>query len=556
MNYLQTVNRIRKPFTRVAVGARLEMYHLFRLALHATSRTETNLDKLLLEDAVKLSESTYSIIARSAQGILVDAMKRLNGAYNLIVKSAFKHLSKALDADDHKKIESGLSIFAIKKIKGKLQNDFFNLQKYVDLLHRSLTVDNQNVYKKAYALFSGVRKGITPPSSVCILDEASIDIIRPPDEFIDLEIKAVKLAKENKRKIYFEKLEKLQDKVLSDQDGNGHWKITLLNLELLLNIQAYLEIPTRLDVLLLFHKESAADHPLISRKALEGVARIINKLVISNKYLYDLALMYDLNFIVPTLEVVDTKARDGVSYKEAWQKELHNTEFADYYVDVKPSLGWLFWKDSMLAVSPRPFYRIDMNASDLDTIKTFSEFITKDWFVKIVRLWVADGEANSTFQMADVFTVAALIVLISNGFTPNFTFDDLLSVVDDIYVPDEKSAHIVACELLVGILFGTKYLAAEFWERRDEFVCKYLKKVLNDDLSPDTQGIWNVFSYWLPSQLDIRRFPKVWSEILDFQLDPNSDSAFKDSTRISYMKGLLELCHGDLLIQISSWTFV
>ena len=129
-----------------------------------------------------------------------------------------------------------------------------------------MTVDNQNVYKKAYALFSGVRKGITPPSSVCILDEASIDIIRPPDEFIDLEIKAVKLAKENKRKIYFEKLEKLQDKVLSDQDGNGHWKITLLNLELLLNIQAYLEIPTRLDVLLLFHKESAADHPLISVK--------------------------------------------------------------------------------------------------------------------------------------------------------------------------------------------------------------------------------------------------------------------------------------------------
>ena len=115
MNYLQTVNRIRKPFTRVAVGARLEMYHLFRLALHATSRTETNLDKLLLEDAVKLSESTYSIIARSAQGILVDAMKRLNGAYNLIVKSAFKHLSKALDADDHKKIESGLSILPSRK---------------------------------------------------------------------------------------------------------------------------------------------------------------------------------------------------------------------------------------------------------------------------------------------------------------------------------------------------------------------------------------------------------------------------------------------------------
>ena len=206
-----------------------------------------------------------------------------------------------------------------------------------------------------YVLYTSVRKGITPPSSVCILNESAIDCIRPPDQFIDLEIKAVKLAKENKRKIYFEKLEKLQEKILADESNNGHWKITVLNLELLLNLQSYLEIPTRLDILLLFHKEAAVDHPLISRQALQGISRVVNKLCTLTKYDYDIRLMYDLNFVAPHLTTVDTRPDHGVSYKAKWQEELQNTEYPNYYIDYKPSVGWLFWKNSLLAVDSTPF---------------------------------------------------------------------------------------------------------------------------------------------------------------------------------------------------------
>lgn len=539
VSYLQTINRVRKPFTRIAIGARLELYHLFRVALHATSRTETSLDKLLLEDVVRLSVSTYSSISANAQSILVDAMKRLNGSYSIIIKSAFKHLSKALEINDHQKIESGLSIFAIKKIRTRLQTDFYNIYRYLDLLHRCLNVDNQNVYSSAYVLYTSVRKGITPPSSVCILNESAIDCIRPPDQFIDLEIKAVKLAKENKRKIYFEKLEKLQEKILADESNNGHWKITVLNLELLLNLQSYLEIPTRLDILLLFHKEAAVDHPLISRQALQGISRVVNKLCTLTKYDYDIRLMYDLNFVAPHLTTVDTRPDHGVSYKAKWQEELQNTEYPNYYIDYKPSVGWLFWKNSLLAVDSTPFYKLNLNSSDLETIKTFSEFINKDWVSRIVKLWVTDAEVNSSFQVMDVFVIASLVVLVSNAYTKHFTFHDLLSIIDEIYVPDEKSAHIITGQLIIGILFGSKAMSPEFWEERDEYVSKYLKRILNEDLSPDNQGIWHVFAAFLPGHVDVRRFPKVIDVILNFQLDPNSDSAFKDSTRIAYMRGAI-----------------
>ena len=39
--------------------------------------------------------------------------------------------------------------------------------------------------------------------------------------------------------------------------------------------------------------------------------------------------------------------------------------------------------------------------------------------------------------------IASLVVLVSNAYTKHFTFHDLLSIIDEIYVPDEKSAHII-----------------------------------------------------------------------------------------------------------------
>ena len=165
-----------------------------------------------------------------------------------------------------------------------------------------------------------------------------------------------------------------------------------------------------------------------------------------------------------------------------------------------------------------PFYKLNLNSSDLETIKTFSEFINKDWVSRIVKLWVTDAEVNSSFQVMDVFVIASLVVLVSNAYTKHFTFHDLLSIIDEIYVPDEKSAHIITGQLIIGILFGSKAMSPEFWEERDEYVSKYLKRILNEDLSPDNQGIWHVFAAFLPGHVDVRRFPKVIDVILNFQL--------------------------------------
>ncbi|KAI5952284.1 BLM3 [Candida jiufengensis] len=534
VSFLQTINRVRKPFTRIAIGARLEAYHQSRLSLHATARSETSLDRVLVEDVINLSGSTYATISGSAQKVLLDCMRRISGSYSHIVRSTVKNLTKALEAKDDKEIESILKVLNLKRIKAKLSNDYINLQKYLDLLERCLQVDEQKVNKVAQSLFNGICKGLSTPNYTCLIDHEAIDLIRPPDQYIDLEIKAVQLAKDKKRKLYFEKLKKLEDKILEDDKSTLHWKLTLQNQEFLTNLQSHLDIQLRGDILEKLFYQAAGDHPTISRQALFGIFRLIDKLRVISSIKYNLNNAYDLDYLPENLLKVDTTG----SYTSKWFKEMSD-ENPEFYIDTKPNSGWLFWGDSILVESSKPNYKWKINELDHSALVRIGLLIDKEWFLKIVKMWVAEAENNNAFQIIDVQITSTLIYLISNDYTPNLTFTELLSVVDDIYEPDEKSAHIVTCELLAGILLASRETAPKFWDQRDEFVIRYLKQILEHDISPGTQATWVVFCFWVPSHMDYRRFQKVIDEILNFKLDPKSDSAFKDTARITYAKTVL-----------------
>lgn len=539
---LQHINKVKKPFTRTAIGARLETYHLFRVVLHATSRTQTDLDKVILEDVVKLCFSTYSAISKSAQATLVDAMKRLNGSYNVLMRSSLKYLSKAIEDNDIPRIESGLHTFSLKRIKYKIQNDYFNIQKYVELLQKCLLVDEAKVNELAHKLFKGVYNNITPPSSTCIIHNwDEIDCIRPPDEYIDLEINVVKLAKENKRKLYFEKLRKFENMVLTNEKSNSHWKSTSLNLYLLINLQLELEIPINKQVLDLLAVESANEHPLVSRLAIKGSANLIKRMYFLESINYNLSNAYDFEFIPRNYISINTTPKDGVSYLETWKNELQSIK-PHYFIDSKASSGWLFWGETMFALDANVENLVIKHPLAMEALNSFGSHVNKAWFLGIVKLWIADNESNFAFQGSDVLFTVNLVYLISTGFIRAMTFKDLISVIEEVYDADEKSSHIVVCELISGVLIASKvvYNDLQYVEERDEFLVKFLGDLFENDLNPDNSGVWSIFSWWLFSLVDFRRFPKIIEKCFtSFKIDPDSDSAFFISTRLSYIKSFV-----------------
>lgn len=532
---IQRINRIRKPYTRIALGTRIEAYHNLRVALHATSRSMSELDKLLLEDLVKLSVSTYSAISKSAQATLVDAMKRINGSYNVIIHSTFKHIYKSLEEKDHKKIASGLRIFGLRRVRNKLHNDYLNLERYVDVLHRCLDFDDYDVQDLAQSLYKGIYNGIAPPSSVCLINSFYVDSIRPPDEFIDLEVKAVRLAKERKRKIYFERISKLEDCVFGKAKRAAHWKITLLNLCLLINLQQDLEISLRQEAFQIIAKEASSGHPTISRLAIKGITNLINKLYVLQLFDCNLKNVYDINFVPIDQKIIDTNPHEGQSFYQLWMKEMSSLD-PKYFIDQRPYVGWLFWDSSRRALKQEESSQLVFSKTDMKALEALTSSIDYHWLEGIVSLWITENEANSAFQGADVFFIASIFFLIAAGHIENIKFEEIMNLIKSLYVKEEKGSHIVVCEIASGYLLSSKFNNEVDRKHHDQMLSSFLEEIFAHDLTPDNRGVWNIFSWWIPSHVDCRRFPKTRNVVTDFS--SQYDSAIY-ATRLSYLRSYI-----------------
>lgn len=538
INELQQINRVRKPFTRFGFGSRIEAYHLLRVALHATFRLMTDLDRILIEDIAKLSCSGYTSIAEPAQSTLMDTMKRVNGSYNTVIRSAIRSLTKAILETNTKRIRSALSVFELKRIKNKLHNDFTNLSKYIGLLHKCFTVDDEEVNEIAHRSFKELCGQICPPRKICILQHDLVDSVRPLDEFIDLEVKAVTYAKEKKRGLYLKKIAKIEELLINHEKTNHHWKTSCDNMLLLIDLQIEYEVPTSQDVFALLSQAARSDHPVVSKTALKGLTKLLNKLEVLSSYNYDIEDAYKPSYVMKGLEQIDTRPHGGESYSETWKKELKN-EHPEYYVDYRMGRGWLFWDDTALVVSNDVSPDFNLSDEDEALLKAFSKQVNKAWFSGIVELWLTENEVNFAFQGTDVFFTALIVSLIQKNYICNLALDDVLAVIGSIYEPEEKSSHIVVCELVTGVLIASKSFDADAAQKRDDFLVGFITNIFQNDLTPETKVIWNIFAWWLPAHIDSRRFPRIRDVILGFKLDKDSDSALMEATVLGYMKSFV-----------------
>lgn len=536
-NELQQINRVRKPYSRITFGSRIESYHLFRSSLHAASRTMSDLDKLLIQDVTKLSCSTYRAISDPAQSTIVDVMKRVNGAYGVIVRSTIRHLTKGIQEKNYRQIESALSVFELKKINLKLHGDYMVLKKFMELLQSCLAIDDEDVRDVAQGLYKDMCSAIYPPRKCCIIDHELVDAIKPPDELIDLEVQAVTMAKEKKRGLYLSKIDKVQNAVVGYEKENSHWKTSYYNLMFLTELQLEYELDTNPEVFQLVTEAISSDHPLISKLAVKSMTKLFHKLKILSTYDYNLSNAYDVSYITRDQKIIDTQPVDGKSFYDTWMKEVQSSK-PSYYWDNKFNQGWLFWGESMVMVNSNGHNNLTLKKKDEAILHSFAESVSRDWLLEIVDLWIDDNEANSAFQGADVSFTTGLIMLIYEGYITNLSFEEILEVVKEVYEPEDKSSHIVVCELISGILNASKYMRDEWIASRDDFIVTFLKGLLARDITPETRHVWNILFWYVPSHVDSRRYPKVRDILFDFPINGDSDSAILEATVLSYIRSM------------------
>lgn len=537
---LQDTSGYKKLFTRMSLGARIERYHRQRVVIHAGSRFQTKLDKILLDDIITLSMSIYSAISQSAQEVLDGATKKLVGSYGILIDTVFKHLETVIKENDYKKVKSALKIFTVGRLKNRIYGDYRNVAKYAQFLLQCMNIDDQPTNEIANRLYKSLSIFIKIPSSICIFDEKVADLIKPPDFSVDMNIKLLRLAKEKKRHLFLHYLKKLQDLILSQENTKeNHWKVSVINMELLINLQIDFEVQTNADVIELLVKRARVAHPAISGVAISGLTRLFSKIIQLSNFSYNIRHLYDVSHISHEMKVVNTNYKSlNHNYSDDFFKELKKTENCDYYIDNKIYRGWLFWDKELIVVKNESFVELNLKKHELLLLEKLSPHITKEWFADIIKLIVEDNEEGSKFRGNHIFLIVLLIHLISAKVLKNITYQDLIDIVRNIYVRDEKSAHVVTCEMICGFVAATKNTSPEYIDVRDEFISETLTHVLKD-LSPDNNAVWKIFSWWLPTHTDLRRYASLFKPILDYRPVPGEETPFLQATRLSCLKSCL-----------------
>jgi len=475
---VQSIGNYSKPFTRTCLGARIEKYHRQRVILHSTNRFQTKLDKLLLGDIVYLATSAYANIYQPAQMTMIETMKKLIGSYNLILNQVMSTIEQAIEQKDYKRVEAGLRIFRLRKIHNKLLSDYNNIGKVTLILSKCLLIDNTEVNVLAQKGCNDFSTSLKIPSAIALFDSLQIDAaIRPPDKCIDLEIETVKAAKDLKREHYMAKIDELQESLIETESENEHWKLSLIYLKFLTNIQTYYEIPTKASVLQLLISKSKNHHPALVRLCINSLTKLFDKTVRFAIFKYSLENSFNNKFTRDGMIKVDTS--DGFSDK--FKQEMQNFKDPQYFIDGRAFKGWLFWNSHIQAVdSSKAAIDVQFSEEDKKSLELLGSFITKNWLNLIIKTLIQDNETKAVFQSIDVFLFSTIIHLISLGFT-NVTYQDVLHLIPENYVKDEKSSVILIAELICGLLVATNHTTVENIQSRDSFLGPFLDSVLSQD---------------------------------------------------------------------------
>ncbi|SCU97999.1 LAMI_0F12486g1_1 [Lachancea mirantina] len=539
---IQNIAHIEEPYTRTCFAVKAQVLHEARLLLRSTNRSPSRLEKVLLNDVIKMSTSLYPNIHKPAQACMAQGMKQLVGSFAMVMKQTLKLLNAALDSDNEEKVNVILEVLMIKKIQRKLFSDYENIEDLTRLLLRASKMNNLDVSLKADSVLTEISTSLKIPSSVCILDPEPTSQLKPPDSSIEQQVSAIQKVKFGKRQHYISILIQLEDQLLlvARAEHELRWKSRLLVLKMILKIQSSLEIPPNRQVLVQILEMAENKHPEIVHLSIKAILSVGNKMLSLGAYHYNLKNAYDLNFQRDELKTIKT---DVKGFNDHFKTEMKNFENPSYFIDAKAFVGYLSWGREMDVVSQTVAHSglplFNLKSNDLKTLKIFGEKLTKKFIFDTMDILIQDNESRGIYSSANIEFFALLTALISNNLTA-LQFSDLLEACEKYYDKSDKASMIMSVELMAGLLMGSKNTKAADLAQRDEFLVKFIDSCLDSEFNQDSSDIWAVFCWWLPTTIDIRRCKVLFNKLTDVQnlFNKNSDASAEQASKISLLKNI------------------
>lgn len=536
---IQNLSHVNEPYTRTCLAAKAHALHETRVLLHSTNRSPSKLEKILLNDVLKLSMSLYPNIFKPAQGCLAHAMKQLVGSYPIVMKRILDSFRVAMKDGAHKKVEVILEMLLLKKIHRKIMSDYKNLDEIVGLLVQACRVNDFNVSKYADSILTDIALSLKIPSSVCLLDMEKIKVLKPADESIAQQVRAVQKAKERKREHFIGLLSELQESLISvlvSQQELG-WKIPVFVLKLTCRLQASHEISAKESVLLRVFELTKTKHPVIIHLALKTFLSVCGKIVSLGECDYNLNNVFDFDFKRDGIDAIET---NGLDFGDRFSREMENFKNPSFFIDSRAYVGYVSWGRVLKVVRSTSDVEFKLKAKELDCLRSFGQLIDKQWVSEITRVLVQDNESKGVFSNSNIEFFELLVALVSNSCT-SLKYEDLLKTCQELYIKSDKPSMIMSVEIMAGLIVASKKTSDHDLAQRDVFLTRFLNECLDHELNQDAVDIWSIFCWWLPISVDVRRCEPLYRKIVQIKdvLDTNSDSSADQASKISLLKNML-----------------
>lgn len=535
---IQALTDLTEPYTRTCLAVRANEFHQARVLLRSTNRYPSSLETELMRDIIDLSTSVYPDIYKPAQGTLVHCMKQFIGSYTVIIKKILAGLETALETQDYMKLEVILKVLMIKKINRKLVSDYRNLRQLVRCLVGCCKVNEFEIAMHADRILSDIVSGLKIPSSVCLLDDRATCELAPPDRSIDLQVKAVKLAKDKKREFYYLLLTDLQNDLIDmlKTEKNIGWKLPIFIMRFVTKIQSSLETNVDKDAIEAIFKQTETNHPDIIHLAVKSFLGIFDKVFSLANYNYDIENAYKSYFDPRYIIECDTSNPEFVTQ---FEKEKGNFDNARFFIDSKMFVGWMCWGAPLKAIK-QGMIEYDFKDNELEVLGSFGKLVTKEWLETTISNLIQDNESHGVFSSGNVSFFSLIIYLTSNDLM-DAKLSDIIQLCRQSYNRYDKASMIMSVEIFAALICGSKYMDSKSSLERDQFVDEFLSECLDHELNQDAFGIWATLCWWLPTVVDVRRCKPFYHHFakIDRLLDPNSDDPAHQASKLLMLRSVI-----------------
>jgi proteasome activator subunit 4 len=527
-----------KPYPRALLVRRAHVYHLQRVRHNATPRIPSDLETQLLLDLAQSSVSPYTDVRRVAQSAIESAVKVIVGARAIVIAPVLDALETGVKQSNFSQIKGGIYTLIYGTMSKTVKRNWKFAPRLIKTFLAACDVDKPSIQKLTTGATMHMMEYGRRRERMVIIDKDIVRTIAPNDDLsAQISKKKDRLTKKNEA-VESRKTE-LADE-LTDLISSSHWKTASRILALVVTLGYRFDSLVSDKLVDLIANGAIDQHPGLrgmygnTFTALYGL--IYTRMSYGHKY---------ENYV---LEKQNNPGKIEVMVDQEnpnWTAE-HLASFAqpeaEYYVDHEYP-GWLVWGKSI------PAYKANM--SDIDRLDDVEKRVasrigqvqTREWFAKFFTYLLQEPrDATDRFRIPVAILLGYAFDYMHQGYTAA-TFDEIKDEIIKMYGDgDDKHKHRATAEVLGGLLTSVEKKSTERRNEVWDFCMSLVLKIFNDGLTPENSSYWTTFLHLTLQGKDPRRAWPLFEWLSQFRLDMSSNSAFKESSKITLLFQAISAC--------------